>query len=159
MRIYWINELDSDQIGMMPRPRGNDWLFDEILALKNYGVDADISLLEFHEIDELELNGEGRLCEENGIEYINHPIKDRGVPKSKTAFIALVGELIVMLENNKKVVTHCRMGIGRTSLLAAAILKQLKPNQAYIFKSLTEIRTLAVPDTQAQKDWVLHSFL
>jgi protein-tyrosine phosphatase len=157
MRIYWIKDLEMGQIGMMPRPRGNDWLYDEIIALKNNGVDVVISLLEFHEMDELELIEEGSYCVENGIEYINHPVKDRSVPECKDAFHALVEELITKLENDKNIVIHCRMGIGRTSLLAAAILLKLKPWQTNIFEYLSEIRTLCVPDTREQKDWVLEA--
>jgi hypothetical protein len=29
-RIYWIDDLESGQLGIMPRPRGGDWLEDEI---------------------------------------------------------------------------------------------------------------------------------
>jgi hypothetical protein len=26
VRIYWISDLESGRLGVMPRPRGGDWL-------------------------------------------------------------------------------------------------------------------------------------
>ena len=46
VRIYWIDDFESGRLGIMPRPRGGDWLEDEIRSLKVSGVDAVVSLLE-----------------------------------------------------------------------------------------------------------------
>ena len=63
--IFWINEF----IATMPRPRGNDWLEDEIISYKTFGVDVIVSLLETEEIIELELEKERILCEKYEIEF------------------------------------------------------------------------------------------
>jgi hypothetical protein len=31
--VYWINNQHTGRIGLMPRPRGGDWLGDEIVSL------------------------------------------------------------------------------------------------------------------------------
>src|SRR5262245_24573351 len=80
--IYWLDDSQSGRIGIMPRPRGGDWLEDEIRALRDAGVDVIVSLLEKHEIEELDLQHEPVYCNANDIVYLSQPIVDRGVPKS-----------------------------------------------------------------------------
>ncbi|MFT5821566.1 MAG: protein-tyrosine phosphatase [Crocinitomix sp.] len=159
MRIYWINSLKSGSIGMMPRPRGNDWLSDEIAYLKQYEVDHVVSLLESHEMAELELEMERTYCEQQDISYSNFPIVDCAVPYNIEAFNAFVEKLVEEVKNGNKIVVHCRMGIGRTSTLVATILIKLGLFKADVFEYLSEIRTLEVPDAEKQKDWVIRNFL
>ncbi len=159
MRIYWIKDLASGCIGMMSRPRGNDWLSDEISYLRGCGVDHVVSLLESHEIDELELELEQEFCSQNEIEFTNFPIADCEVPKSKIEFNELIKKLVLEINNGRKIIVHCRMGIGRTSTVVAAILIQLGEQQSNVFEYISTIRTLEVPDTKKQKDWVLSNCL
>jgi hypothetical protein len=65
--IYWLDDSPSGRIGIMPRPRGGDWLEDEIRALRDAGVDVIVSLLEKHEIEELDLQHEPVYCNANDI--------------------------------------------------------------------------------------------
>ena len=44
--IYWIRLDQPGAIGVMPRPRGGDWLEDEIANLCRLGVTTLVSLLE-----------------------------------------------------------------------------------------------------------------
>lgn len=87
MRIYWIDKPELGAIGMMPQPRCNDWLMDEISHLKKIEVDHVVSLLEAHEMEELELEMEQEYCEKQGIIFSNFPIVDWTVPSSKIALI------------------------------------------------------------------------
>ena len=43
--IYWIKAAGPGKLAVMPRPRGGDWLEDEIRGLKRFGVDILVSLL------------------------------------------------------------------------------------------------------------------
>src|SRR5438128_2150896 len=83
VKIYWIDGLESGRLGIMPRPRGGDWLEDEIQSLKMSSVDAVVSLLEPEEITELDIAEEKSLCDANGISYLSFPIRDRNIPLSK----------------------------------------------------------------------------
>lgn len=153
MRIYWIKPIQKGNLGMMPRPKGNDWLEDEIKKLKIHKVNTVVSLLEYHEIKSLELENEEQLCTKHNIQYINHSIPDRGIPE-KTVFLKLISDIDTLLKSDKNVVIHCRMGIGRTAMLAAGILiKNGKPPHT-VFDFLSEVRTLEVPDTEMQKQWI-----
>jgi protein-tyrosine phosphatase len=50
-------------------------------------------------------------------------------------------------------VFHCRMGIGRSSLMAALLLKSMGLEGENVFKRISEIRGVRVPDTAEQEDW------
>ena len=154
MRIYWTNNLDPGNLGLMARPRGNDWLFDELRTLKTYGTDTLVSLLEQNEEAELGLQNERSICDELSIKFISFPIKDRSVPASKQEFLALAEQLSTELARGRKIVIHCRMGIGRTGMLAAGVLIQHGYHSNSVFQFLSNLRTITVPDTEEQVDWV-----
>ena len=80
--VYWIDRVGAGLVGIMPRPRGGDWLDDEIRSLAKVGVNVLVSLLTADEVAELELQDEERLCGDCGIRFISFPIPDRGVPFS-----------------------------------------------------------------------------
>lgn len=153
MRIYWINQFSNGKLGMMARPKGNDWLEDEIKKLQLFNVNCVVSLLENHEIEDLDIEQEEKLCQKYGIQYINYPIPDRNIPDEKS-YLRLISEIDNQLKSGQKIVVHCRMGIGRTSVICAGILIKngIKSNE--VFDILSEIRTLKVPDTQEQYDWI-----
>ncbi|MEM1325755.1 MAG: dual specificity protein phosphatase family protein [Bacteroidota bacterium] len=156
-KIYWINTDNNERqlLGTMARPRGNDWLEDEIKGLKYRKVDILVSLLERGEIYDLDLQEEEIFCSQHGIEYINFPIEDVQVPKNEDKFTVLAALLADQIEHNKSVVIHCRMGIGRSSILAAAILIRLGYQGEETFEIISKHRGLAVPDTEEQRNWIL----
>ena len=48
---------------------------------------------------------------------------------------------------------HCRSGIGRSSLLAAAVLAAAGVGVNAAFQQIEQARGLSVPDTPEQKTW------
>jgi len=155
--IHWLNDkkIGEKRIGTMARPRGNDWLDDEIKWLKNRSVGCLVSLLEKSEEWDLGLQAEKEICEKWGLEFINFPIQDVTTPKNEDEFIRLSKELANKIKENKKVVIHCRMGIGRSSILAAATMIILGVEANDIFDIIGKYRKLKVPDTEEQKNWIL----
>ena len=154
MKIYWIDGFKNGNLAMMTRPRGNDWLEDEIRKLKLYGVDVLVSLLEKAEAKELEIEEEDVICYDHGIKFINFPIADCAVPEDEIAFAELVLKLETYLNEGKKVAVHCRMGIGRSSMVAAGIILRKGGKVQEVFHKLSDTRTLEVPDTEEQLNWV-----
>ena len=148
--VYWI----TDSLATMPRPRGNDWLEDEIISYKKSGVDIVVSLLEQDEINELEIEKEEFWCNEKGITFLNYPIGDRQTPKSFTETLELVRKLQNFITQGKKVAIHCRQGIGRATLIAVSVLVLQEYSVENAFVKITESRGCKVPDTQEQIDWV-----
>jgi protein-tyrosine phosphatase len=152
--LYWICQVGEGRLGVMPRPRGGDWLFDELASLRELGVDVLISLLEGHEIDELVLGEEESACKANEIAFISFPIADRCVPVSTQAVMVLVESVLAKLRSGMNVAIHCRAGIGRSSLIAASVLKLSGMNVDEAFQEIASARRCAVPDTPEQREWV-----
>ena len=149
-KLYWI----TDFLATMPRPRGNDWIEDEILSYKKSGVGVVVSLLEQNEIYELEIEKEEFWCLENEIVFLNFPIGDRQTPKSFTETLEFVKKLQNFIAEGKKAAIHCRQGIGRASLIAACLLVLRGISVESAFEKITESRRCEVPDTQEQINWV-----
>ena len=80
--IYWVQGPWTGRLAIMPRPRGGDWLEDEVRDWRSAGIDVVVCTLTSDEVAELNLAQEAALCEANGIEYLAFPIVDRGVPRS-----------------------------------------------------------------------------
>jgi protein-tyrosine phosphatase len=152
--IYWVGELPHGRIAIMARPRGGDWLEDEMISLRQSNVDAVISLLEPAEVYELDLAQEEEFCQKHGIAFHSYSIADRNVPASLAAARNFIEQLANLLSEGKSLVIHCRQGIGRSSLIAACLLVSRGFSAAEAFEKIELARGCQVPDTQEQRDWV-----
>ncbi|MFX1706796.1 protein-tyrosine phosphatase family protein [Chitinophaga sp. CC14] len=155
-KIYWLEQFSNGaRLGIMARPRGNDWLESEIVYLKRQQVKVLVSLLEAHEIRELELKKEESYCVQHEITYVNFPVRDRGIPDSSLKTNSFITTLAAEIDAGHSVCIHCRMGIGRSSIIAGSILLL----KGHSFKGLLEkigaVRGLKVPDTIEQEQWLL----
>ncbi|WP_405791481.1 tyrosine protein phosphatase [Streptomyces sp. NBC_01506] len=152
--LFTIDFSGPGQLSTMARPRGNDWLEDEMAALKDCGVDVLVCALTDPELDELGLADESRTAITAGLQFVAIPIPDRTVPDLTTILPAL-HRLAEQLHEGAHVVAHCRAGIGRSSLLAAAllILNGVDPDTAW--NQIERVRGLAVPDTAEQREWTM----
>ncbi|MBX2843816.1 MAG: dual specificity protein phosphatase family protein [Flammeovirgaceae bacterium] len=83
---------------------------------------------------------------------------DRSTPEDSNSFFKFITKIENALTETNKVVFHCRMGIGRTSMVAAALLIKHGFNPNEIFDILSHHRTLSVPDTEDQIRWVKNYF-
>jgi hypothetical protein len=120
--VYWIHAEFAGRLAIVPRPRGGDWLAEDVAALKAAWIDVLVSLLEPDEVLELGLAEESRRCSDAGIAFLSLPVPDGGVPERPQEFLALAEDLRLRVAAGRTVGVHCRAGIGRSSLLAAAIL-------------------------------------
>src|SRR5215510_13759291 len=154
-RIYWIDAPRAGRLAIMPRPRGGEWLEEEIAGWRDAGIDTVVSLLEPEEIAELELAQEAGLCGTKGMEFVSFPIPDRGVPISLSEASALVRLLYNRLAAGKAVAIHCRAGIGRSALIAGCVLTCAGYDPTEAFTIITASRRVTVPDTDGQRDWVI----
>jgi protein-tyrosine phosphatase len=154
-KVYWIYQYpNGSKLGIMPRPRGGEWLENEILTLKKQSVGVVVSLLEMDEIDELDLGREMQICSNAGIEYINIPIADRSIPSKNSNIEKLLIGINHKLENESSVVIHCRMGIGRSSIIAGCLLQTVGFKTSQIIDLISKIRGMKVPDTEEQLNWL-----
>jgi uncharacterized protein YjbI with pentapeptide repeats/protein-tyrosine phosphatase len=148
---------DPEQVNLciLSRPRGGDWLEDEIKRLRYNRIEVLVSLLTPEENRELDLHREAELAANYDITFLAFPITDRQVPQSMSAALEFFRKLARYIEVEKKnVAVHCRMGIGRSALVAAAVMVLLgyQPDEA--FDLITHHRAAIVPDTDEQREWV-----
>ncbi len=157
VKIYWIETFANNaRLGIMARPRGDDWLDDEIASLKKQKVNHLISLLQSAEIEELGLNQERNICAKYGIGFSNFPIADRDIPGDEDKVNAFVNLMSLEIEKGYSLVVHCRMGIGRSSIVAASILLKTAYQSSVkdVIDRISVARGLTVPDTDDQLRWL-----
>ena len=152
--VYWIEGPWSGRLAIVPRPRGGDWLEEEVRSWKEAGLDVVVSLLTQDENIELELNQEEFLCQAQDIQFYAYPIQDRVPPASRKATTELVQKLERVLESGKSVAVHCRQGIGRSSLIAALLLVSEGIDSAFALARISQERGRTVPDTIEQSNWI-----
>ncbi|HKO20396.1 MAG TPA: hypothetical protein VJU82_16075, partial [Acidobacteriaceae bacterium] len=107
---YWI----TPKLAIVPRPRGGDWLNDEMAAIRTAGIDVLVSTLEFAEARDLGLEREEVAAREAGLRFVSFPIQDRSIPGDLPAFERLLGFLERSIREGKRVGVHCRACIGRS---------------------------------------------
>lgn len=152
--LYPVPECPSGRLAIMPRPRAGDWLEDEIASWRKQGLQTVVSLLQDVEIAELGLSDEQSLCEKAGVRFIRFPIPDRGVPAAFSAVSQLVGSLAATLSEGGSIGIHCRIGVGRSALIAVCVLTALGVSVESAWISVQRARGLSVPDTEEQRVWV-----
>ena len=152
--VYWIEGSWPGKLAILARPRGSDWLGDEISGWKDEGLDVVVSLLTPSEAAELGLVEEETIVKQNGLKFISFPITDYNVPSSKLQTRKLVHELNEQLNRGQAVGIHCRQGIGRSSLVAACLLTSSGESPEIAFQHIENARGRTVPDTPEQKEWV-----
>ena len=152
--LYWICKIGNGSLATMPRPRGGDWLEDEISSLKQSCVDVVVSLLEDHENHELELGREGACCENAEILFLSYPIRDRSIPSSGPKTREFAQAIFALLRDGKNVAIHCRGGIGRSSVIAACVMMLSGMTAEEALLKIENKRGCLIPDTMEQREWV-----
>ncbi|MFN8517096.1 MAG: tyrosine protein phosphatase, partial [Chloroflexia bacterium] len=152
--LYTLELPGPGRLSIMARPRGGDWLEDEISALRRVGVACLVSLLTPDEAEALELTEEATLCRACGLRFLSLPIQDRDVPEAPRLLSALLVKLGAEFDAGRHVVIHCRQGIGRASLVAASLLVGRGYTLDQAFTCVAQARGRDVPDTDEQRAWV-----
>jgi protein-tyrosine phosphatase len=152
--LFWIDRRFPGRLAVAARPRGDDWLEDEFAAWRCQNADVIVSLLAPEEYEELGLISEPRQAAAAGMEFIPCPVADRGVPASAATFLALAQRLGKVLLAGRNVAIHCRQGVGRSALLAVAVLVTLGVSRDEAWAQVRTARGVPVPDTAEQRAWL-----
>jgi protein-tyrosine phosphatase len=152
--LHWIDGPWPGKLALASRPRGGDWLEDEMAAWRRAGIDTVLSLLTSEEEQELDLKREAHEAKARGMKFVSLPIPDRQVPNSESEVSAVLDRLAADLSAGKNVVVHCRQGIGRTGLVAACLLVAKGLTSEGAVKTLSAARGTPVPETAEQRRWI-----
>jgi protein-tyrosine phosphatase len=152
--LYWVDGPWPGKLAMASRPRGGDWLEDEVAAWRRAGIDTVLSLLTPDEEQDLDLKREARVAKAQGINFASLPIPDRQVPNSESEVRAALDRLDDDLSAGRNVVVHCRQRIGRTGLIAACLLITKGLTSKDAIKILSAARGNPIPETIEQRHWI-----
>ena len=155
MTTYNIEGPWRGQLAIIARPRGGDWLAEEVQDWKNEGFDVIVSLLTTDEERDLGLTEESDTSRAQGLTFYNFEIPDLGVPASIAATQKFLDMLFRELSVGKKVAIHCRQGIGRSGLVAASLLSLRGIDPETSLRRVSAARGLSVPETAEQREWVM----
>jgi protein-tyrosine phosphatase len=157
--VLWIgstrDEMDST-LAIVLRPRGDDWLEDELKRLKRGGIQTMVSMLEPLEAEELGLAREKSLAEKIGLKFLSYPIPDRQTPSDASRFREFATGLAGRARNGERIGVHCRGSIGRSTVIAASVLIHLGWRPHHALSAIEAARGCPVPDTEEQRNWILN---
>lgn len=141
-------------LSITARPRGGDWLEDDVTGLAQHGVRVVVSLLCDDEQTELGLHDEGAICAKHDIEFVALPVQDRGVPDNSSEFIAAVHRLASLVRDGSHIAVHCRQSVGRSGVLAVSIAVACGASLQKALDAVSEARGVSVPETNEQLEWL-----
>ena len=164
-----IAELDclSGIIGMTfcpgkvgPSNYGKPWdrsLDADIEAIRDWGASAVVTLMEEHELEQLQVANLGAATSALGMEWLHLSIRDVDIPDDvfELQWVYAARELMRRLARGEKILLHCRGGLGRTGLVAACLLIESGVQPADALAKVRTARRGAV-ETRAQEEYVLN---
>ena len=80
--LFWIPGPWRGRLAVITRPRGGDWLEDEVKGWRLAGINVVVSLLESEEAEQLGLSLECKIAANSDVRVISLPVPDRGLPSS-----------------------------------------------------------------------------
>ena len=137
------------------RPRGDDWLEDDLKKIRCEGIQTIVSMLEGWEATSLGLASEEALCHQLGLQFVSYPIPDRSSPSDRGGFDGFVSDLADRLRAGENVGVHCRGCIGRSTIAAACTLTKLGWTARSALTAVETVRGCIVPDTEEQAEFIL----
>ena len=152
--LHWVDGPWAGKLALSARPRGGDWLKDDLARWKTTGVQMLVSLLTEQEEGDLDLLSEAREAHALGLDYVSFPILDRQVPASEAKLASVLEKLESNLSEGKNVLVHCRQGIGRTGLVAACLLVKSGMSPGAAVDKVSTARGVPVPETDEQRNWI-----
>ncbi len=152
--LFWVPLDAPGRLAITARPRGNDWLPDDVVGWKRAGVSLVVSLLTPNEESDLGLTGEAAECTAVGVQFLRMPVPDRGVPANRNDFERVVFAVVEEVNRGGMAAVHCRQSVGRAPLLAIAVLKAFGLSTTDAIARVSATRGVPVPETNEQAVWV-----
>jgi protein-tyrosine phosphatase len=156
MALYEINTDGPGRLATMAHPPGGPELPAAMAQLADAGVQVLVSALEDTEAAMLGLTDQPARAQAAGLTMLRFPITDVTAPPPSAlpAVRKLADRLASEMRAGRFVVTHCRAGIGRCSMLAGATLVRLGTQPERAWELIRAARGLPVPDNAAQERWL-----
>lgn len=134
-------------------------LREDVQAIRDWGAAMVVTLMERHELRQLQVADLGREVEAAGMawrfwEIIDgSPMVPAGGSTEADPWKAGCAELLRVLGTGRKVYVHCRGGLGRTGTLAARLLIETGLSPEMAIKEVREARPGAI-ETREQEEYL-----
>lgn len=153
-KTWTVATNGGGQVSIVPRPRGGTQLAEDVLALREAGVDLLISALGPLEATELGLTGEGAAATAAGLDFQALPITDMAVPADMSAFLEALEKIAARVRAGEHVAVHCYASRGRSGIISSLLLALCGWDIGEALDRLSLARGYRVPETDGQRAWV-----
>jgi len=150
-KLSWVPGPWRGKLAIAARPRGGDWLEDELRGWRSAGINTVLSLLTSEEERDLDLTTEPRKAQQEGLTFLSLPIPDRQVPSSPSEVTPVLDQLDAKLAAGESAVIHCRQGAGRSGMIAACLLVMRGRGPQSAVSELKRVRGTTVPETPERR--------
>jgi protein-tyrosine phosphatase len=116
-------------------------------------VGTVVSTLTQSELHRYGLQDMSRSCKEEGLGYLWWPIFEHGIPADEDA-AEYLPQMRQRLADGEHLVIHCRLALGRSPMVAIALLTDIGVPLATAREAVSEARGHPVPDRPAQGRWL-----
>lgn len=134
--------------------RSNRNLKLDLEAIQASDIQIIICLLEWSEMQMLNISDYPRKAQEAGFIFYHLPIKDRRVPELKE-IVTLVPIIVQHLADGENVLIHCKSGLGRAGTISACCLGHFGYNGVDAIDMVRKQRPGAI-QTPKQEECVLN---
>ena len=128
----------------------------DVAAIRRWGAEAVLSLIEDQEFKFLDVSNLGAAVKSQDMVWFHVPIQDLGVPSDQFLedWAKISAELHEILSRGGRVLIHCRGGLGRAGTVAALMLieRGWEPNAA--INTVRSVRHRAI-ETPEQVRWLV----
>jgi ADP-ribosyl-[dinitrogen reductase] hydrolase len=165
LRVGQVELRSGGEIGMTLCPGKKivpgltgDWdrdLQTDIEAIAKWGANLVVTLIEPEEFSLLKVPGLGEAFEGAGMEWHHLPIPDVSVPGElfENLWVYSGQRLRDALSVGRKVLIHCRGGLGRSGMIAARLLVEMGEEPAHAIRQVRSAQPGAI-ETQKQEQYV-----
>lgn len=154
VRLFRIDSIGKGYLAVTAQPAQNGDAEMSIRDIAMQDIHQVVSLLDTVESRALGLEHEAVLVSGQSMHFVSYPIADMGLPASVGDFARLSLTLFQQIDSGVNTLIHCRGGIGRSGLLAAAVLLHGGRNVQQAFARVSLMRGEVVPETEQQGDWL-----
>jgi len=152
--MYLIDSIGNGYLAVMEYPGLREDAATAFEAIAGQGIEHVVSLLEPAESAMLGLAEERAMVQAASMSFESFPIEDMGLPASVDDFARLSYRIYRRVESGGSTLIHCRGGLGRSGLLAAAVLLHGGGDVADAFAQVSRGRGQRVPETAQQAQWL-----
>lgn len=124
----------------------------DVKAIADWGAAAVLTLVEPHELRELNVEGLGAAVEAHHMDWLHAPIRDVSTPDAafEAAWVEVGEGLRDRLRAGFDIVVHCKGGLGRAGMIAGRLLVELGVSPAEAIERVRVVRPGAI-ETSAQE--------